>query len=133
MTDPMVMAQKLLQKHFPKFGTFRRSCSYKEMDNSTYNAVTGAVTEVVVSTQDFVQIIFDYPSVRQGRYVLFGHELIVHSINRVAIIPTLDLNVIPEAKDQIVDPDGVVWVVLAIADDPGPVHYELLIRPRGTT
>lgn len=127
MTDPMVMAQKLLQKNFPKFGTFRRSCTYKEMDDGNYNASTGAAADVILSSQPFVQIIFDSP----GQYFSsFGDNVTVKTTDRVAIVPSLDLTVEPKERDQIIDPDGVTWVVEALGDDPGPVHYELLIRPR---
>lgn len=127
MTDPMILAQTLLQKNFPKFGKFRRSCSYKEMDNSNYNSGNGTAAEVVVSTQDFVQIIFD----DAGEYATsFGDNVTVKITDKVAIVPSLDVTVTPKVKDQIIDPDGVIWVVEGIGTDPGPVHWSLLVRPR---
>lgn len=127
MTDPMELAQKLMQKNFPKFGNFRRPCIYDEMDDSNYNTGSGGATEVILSTQEFVQIIFDDPAAYSES---FGDNVTVKTTDKVAIVPSLDLDVEPKVKDQIIDPNSITWVVEAIGTDPGPIHYELLIRPR---
>lgn len=127
MTDPKVLAEQLLQKNWSKFGTFRRPCTYNQMNSASYVPATGVATGEVISIQEGVEIIFDSP----GQFFkTFENDQPVQSTDKVAIFPSLDLNVTPTVQDQIIDPEGIVWIVKAIGDDPGPAHYELLIRPR---
>lgn len=128
MGDPKILAANLLQKHFPKFGTFRKSCTYKETGDASYNTSTGVPTPVVISTQANVQMIFD----SAAKYATsFPENVDIKETDEVVIFPQLDLVVTPSVNDLIIDDQGTTWNVVAIGKDPGPVHYELLVRPRG--
>lgn len=128
MSDPGALAASLLQKHFPKFGTFRKSCTYKEMADSTYNATTGAVTAVVTSTTT-INIIFDeFGFTVVNAATSQGDELNILTIDRKAIFPALDLSISPKVNDLIVE-GSTTWRVMGISLDPKPAHYELHVRP----
>ena len=128
MGDPGALASSLLQKHFPKFGTFRKSCTYKEVDDSTYNTATGSATPVVLSSTS-IEIIFDEFSFTQTQSsTIQGDESNILQIDRKAIFPSLDLAVTPKVNDLIVE-GTTTWRVMGISLDPKPAHYELHLRP----
>lgn len=131
MADYGAMAEKLLQKHFPKFGTFRVSCSYSVVANAVYTPSSGNVAPVVTKVISGVFFIFaDYTNTQIQAAMKRTDEQSILSIDQNAIVPALDLpGVVPKPGDLITTEDGAIWKVLARGKDPKPAHYALHIRP----
>ena len=128
MGEPGALAASLLQKHFPKFGTFRKSCTYNEVGDSGYDTTIGTVTPVVLSSTS-IEIIFDEFTFTQTQAsTMQGDETRILQIDMKAIFPSLDLSVTPKVNDLIVQ-DTTTWRVMGISLDPKPAHYELHVRP----
>ena len=56
--DPGALAASLVQEHFPKFGTNRKECDYRQMGETTYNTATQTGTPVISQTHPGLFIIF---------------------------------------------------------------------------
>lgn len=123
MADPGALAAGLLQKHFPKFGSFRRAVVYQSYPAASYNAETGLVTMGEPATQSLYGIF-----TKAGRSLVeFEDNDPTLNIQSSVIFPALDLTVIPKIGDVILD-GTVKWVVISLDSDPGPAHYSLLCR-----
>ena len=130
MTDPGLLAAQLLQRNWHKFGTFRTKCTFKEMGDATKNTATGVVTPVEVSSTPDRYFIFDEFNFTQTQAgVIKAGEAKIESIDKIAMIPSLDLPSVPKIADLIIDDEDVTWRVMAIGGDPKPAHYSLHVRP----
>jgi len=132
MSDPGARSASLLQKHFPKFGTFRKKCTYVVVGVSVYNAAAGTTTPVVVSTHTNLYIIFDeFGFTETQAQQIQPDETRVMSVDRKAVFPSLDLSVTPSVNDEITDEGGQKWRVMGLSNDPKPAHHALHVRPIG--
>lgn len=124
MADPGKLARDLIQKHFPKFGSIRRLCTYKALPDPAYDVDTKAVTAVATTTAS-IYIIFDEIKVKQD------DDVPILSIDRLAIFPKLDLSITPRVGDTIDDDEGIIWSVVGLGKDPASAAHSLHIRPVG--
>ncbi len=130
MADYGTLAQQQVQKNFPKFGNIRKLCTYKHASNSTYNATTGAVTEVL-SAGVSLYVIFDtFSFTSKMAPERHDDDTAVLSIDKKVMFPTLDLSgAAPSYGDVLIDPDGIIWKVIGKSTDPASALQELHIRP----
>lgn len=126
--DPGALVENLVQKHFPKFGTIRKECTYYQTGNSTEDIETGVVSPEIVSTHTNLFIIFDFPNASKMSHQLLDNISIL-AIDKIAMFPSLDLSITPTVNDIIVDHLSIRWQVISIFSDPQPGLYQLLIRP----
>lgn len=134
MEDPGELAARLVQKHMPKLGTLRKSCTYKEMTDDTYDTSNGNATDVSVATFPGIMIVFaafNFTKTLAG--IMQNDEKVILDIDKKAIFPSLDLSIAPKVNDQIVAPDGVIWRVMGIGGDPKPAIHTLHVRPLDQT
>ncbi len=132
MSDPGAKAASLMQKHFPKFGTFRKKCTYVVLGDSVYNAAAGTTTPTVVSTHPDLYIIFgEFGFTETQSQQIQPDETPILSVDRKAGFPSLDLSVTPEVNHEITDEDGQKWRVMGLSNDPKPAYHELHVRPIG--
>lgn len=131
MADYGALAESLLQKHFPKFGTFRTLCSYTVVANAVYTPSSGNVAPVVTKVISGVFFIFaDFSNTQTQAATKRADDIAILSIDQNAIIPALDLpGVSPKPGDLITDDTGAIWKVMAKGKDPKPAHYALHVRP----
>jgi len=127
MNDPGQLAKDLLQKHFPKFGTFRQACAYAEHGEPVYDANSGLNTRTVLSTTSIEIIFADISEANKG--VMMVSNVPVESRDRQAIFPSADLGFDPKVADSIFDASNVEWMVMAIGSDPKPAIFQLHVRP----
>jgi len=128
--DPKKLAQNLIKKNFVKLGGIRKECTYKSITVPSYNAQTGVVSGPVSTSYTGIKIIFDEFSANKASYSIFiKDDSSILSIDKIAILPVLDLAVIPKVEDEIVDNNSVTWRVKGIISDPADAHYELHVRP----
>lgn len=133
MVDPGLLATQLLQKNFPKFGSFRKSCVYHSMLDMEYDPETGSTTEIPNPEnppQDLYIIFDEFGFTKNQSGERQNLEEPILSIDKKAIFPSLDLPFMPRVNDQIVDEENLVWIVIGISEDPKPAHFELHVRPR---
>jgi hypothetical protein len=124
MADPGKLARDLIQKHFPKFGSIRRLCTYKAIPDPTYDVDTKTVS-AVATTAASIYIVFDDIKVKQD------DDITTLSIDRLAIFPKQDLSVAPRVGDTIDDDESIVWNVIGLGKDPAGAAHSLHIRPVG--
>lgn len=130
MADPGALAASLIQTHFPKFGTNRKECDYRQMGETTYNTATQTGTPVISQTHPGLFIIFanfNFTQTQAGEMQKDGEPIL--SIDKKAIFPALDLPFPPQANDRIVDDENIVWRVMGISGDPKPAIHTLHVRP----
>lgn len=123
MTDYGIKAQKLFQKHFVKFGSYRKNTTYIFSKPVSRDEDTGIITEDQTDTQPDLMVIYD-----KFESKLVDDDAIL-SIDRIAIFPSLNINQEPEVGDKMIQ-GGYEWNVEGILNDPMPVAYELHVRPR---
>ena len=128
MADPGELAKSLLQKNFPKFGSFRRYVTYVVKNKDGYNAGTGVVTPNPGGSHPLWMIFLSYGSTITQSAEMENDDQVILSVDRKAVFPSADLPVIPKKGDQIQD-GAVLWRVMGINDDPKPAHYALHCRP----
>ena len=129
MLDPAEIIKNEIQKNFPKFGKIRKSCVYKESDESIVDTSTGQSIPVYSNTYPLMVIFDEFNPSRSFSTDTFIDEESVRSIDKIAIFPSLDLPIMPKVTDVIVDDLNIEWRVLGVSSDPVPGHYELHIRP----
>lgn len=128
MADPGQLAQQLLQKHFPKFGSIRVLCTFTSVGDAEYNATTGGVVESVIGSQP-VYIIFGEFTFSDTKAPTYKEDdSVIESTDKKAIFPQLDLSFIPKINDYITD-NVKKWRVVGVSVDPANAHYELHVRP----
>ena len=127
-TDPGQILQDQLKKQFPKFGSIRKSCIYRQMDSSGYDADSGLVTPVEVG-QFPLMIIFDNASGAAMMNIGLAEDTSIIRNLKVAIFPALELPIEPHEGDIITREDSSQWAVIGIIPDPAKAHWELVVRP----
>ena len=127
-TDPGQILQEQIQKNFPKFGSIRRSCIYRQMGSADYDADTGTVNPEEIA-QFPLLVIFDNvsPSALSNLNLQADSEATRNL--KVAIFPALDLPIEPMINDIIVREDSSQWAVIGVIPDPAKAHWELVVRP----
>ena len=127
-TDPGQILQEQIQKNFPKFGSIRRSCIYRQMDSFTYDADSGVSVPQEVSQHPLL-IVFDNASAGATANIGLAEDTSVIRNLKVAIFPALDLPVEPKEGDIIIREDSSQWAVIGVIPDPAGAHWELVVRP----
>jgi hypothetical protein len=128
MSDPGALAANLLQKNFPKFGTFRKLCTYKDVADPIHDPSTDEVTPVTNSSTQIYIIFDEFNFTLTQAAIMQGDESNIISVDRKAIFPALDLPVVPKVHDLIVE-GSTTWRVMGLSRDPKPAHHELHVRP----
>ncbi len=131
MADPGVLAAELMQKHWPKFGSILKDSTYTPTKNSSYDAVSGVVTELPDPLVEYsIKVIYDqFPQTKMYSPIAKG-ETEVLSIDRIAMFPALDLPVVPQIDDRLKEvASNDQWRVVGILTDPASGHYSLHVRP----
>lgn len=123
--DAGKLTQKLVQKHFPKFGSIRQLFTYQEMGEPTYDG--GDVTEHILNTYQVYMIMSDIST-----YGIFKNEdTAILSIDKSVVFPALDLPVVPKINDKIAL-NQYTYTIIGIAEDPAAATYQFHIRPIDT-
>ncbi len=126
MADPGQLARDLIQQHFPKFGSIRKACTYRQMEEPVYD---GNVTEAIKAEYPVMIIWDDFSFTQTIAGISKFDDSTILSIDRIVIFPALDLPVVPDMIDRIVDDSSVLWAFVGIAQDPADAHYEIHVRP----
>lgn len=131
MADPGELVEKLVQKHFPKFGKIRKLCTYRRLGTPEYDNESGDNTETVIQ-EESIYIIFDeFGFTETQSQVIQKDDESILKTDRKAGFPSLDLPFVPEANDEIIRQDnGSKWNVIGFSSDPMPGYYELHVRPK---
>jgi hypothetical protein len=127
-TDPGQILQEQIQKNFPKFGSIRRSCIYRQMGSADYDADTGTVNPEEIAQFPLLAIFDNATSSAMSNLNIDLDGTTIRNL-KVAIFPTLDLPIEPKEKDIIVREDSSQWVVVGVIPDPAKAHWELVVRP----
>lgn len=129
MSDPGLIAQRQVQANWPKFGSIRKSCTYKSRPNSTYNPADQTAVESP-STDYPIFVIFDnFSFTSKMAPQMEDDEEGGTYTDKKALFPFLDLPVVPQMGDFIVNNvTGETWRVMAKNEDPVPALYELHVR-----
>jgi hypothetical protein len=127
-TDPGQILQDQIQKNFPKFGSIRQACVYRQMDSFTYDADSGTSFPQEVSQHPLL-IIFDTATASSLGEIGVAEDSSVIRNLKVAIFPALDLPITPKEGDIIVREDSSQWSVIGVIPDPAKAHWELVVRP----
>lgn len=129
MTDPGVLAQELLQKHWSKFGTVRIPCVYTSVTDGSYDTATGVSTSNSDSTYNLTVIFDEFNISNSYATIAQTKQVEVQSKDKIAIFPVLDLIVTPKINDTILDTDLVTWRVISLGSDAANVAHNLHVRP----
>jgi len=128
MADYGELARAQVQKHFPKFGSFRRYVTYtSKPGRDGYNADNGVVTPNLGGTKELWVIFLAFGQQRGMADKQFDDEPVLAK-DRKVIFPAADLPFIPTAGD-LIESEGVTWRVMGVNDDPKPAHFALHARP----
>lgn len=129
MADYGDLARAQVQKHFPKFGTFRRSVTYNSKGNDLYDTTTGVVTPDPGGTATLFVIFLSFGILRTSAAERQIDDAPVLAQDRKVIFPAADLPYTPKVGDIITE-GSTQWRVIGVNDDPKPAHYALHVRPR---
>lgn len=130
MKDPYDLAAELLQKNWNKLGKFAKLCIYQSTRKGDYDASTGVKDEPSIEFEKSLSIVFDdFSFSKTSASYTQSKNVEIKARDRMAIFPFLDLQFPPKINDRIVDHKGRTWKVVGGTEDPGPVHYELHVRP----
>lgn len=127
--DPQELAQKQVQKHFPKFGNMRKLCAYTPKDNPSYDDDTGVTTENLGTEESIRMIFMDFDMTRS--YVPEGYDSSKIDIktDKMGLFPSLNLNAVPEAGDNVLRSDtSQSFEVLGLMTDPAEATRLLHLR-----
>jgi hypothetical protein len=127
-TDPGQILRDQIQKNFPKFGSIRQSCIYRQMNSADYDADSGLVTPDEGGQYPLL-IIFDNASAGAMSNVGLAEDSSIIRDVKVAIFPALDLPIEPQIGDIIIREDSSQWAVIGVIPDPAGAHWELVVRP----
>lgn len=130
MTDPGQILRQEIQKNFPQFGSIRTLVTYQaeQPEDQPYDADTGVVGPDPDPPASFtVHMIFSAITAAQAAA---KPDDPVQAKDQKALVPALDMKVVPLIDDHIITPDGVLWVVKSVRYDPAAATYTMWIRPR---
>lgn len=129
MADPGELIKQQVQKHFPKFGSLRKDCTYQHLGNQDY--IPGNVPADNIIAEYPLKIIV-YPvtgSLLSAVSVMVDDQADILK-TRAAVFPALDLPIAPVEKDTILFPgEGGRWEIIGLSPDPAPGSYEIVIKP----
>lgn len=129
MADYGELARAQVQKHFPKFGSFRREVTYtSKTTRDDYNPTSGVVTPGGSGTATLWVIFLSFGITQTRAAERERDDIEVLNKDRKVVFPAADLPFVPAIGD-LIDSEGVTWRVMGVNDDPKPAHWALHARP----
>lgn len=113
--------QKAVKTGVKALGDIRESATYGGVSTVVYDPATGTMV-TTTSGGGIVKMVFTSFAFME----IDGSAVLAN--DRKAIIPTLDLAIVPTLNDTITRADGSAWNVIGIKTDPAGAAWVLQIR-----